>query len=513
MKIKRFTAKNMREAIRLVREEQGPDAVILSNRRTPDGIEVVAATDYDAALVQQALRNDTRSQTIVVPAPEKPLPRPDKLTAESRLPVVPAAAEKPLLSKILRAPSLTPSPKLDFSALLAEPAVAEITTPEPVLPAKAGMQTASADEPQRQDAHPQPAEVPVGRGTNEVSKLVAAIPPPAAIEPPKAAAPEPINPVEPKSDTRSNLVTRELADELKDMRHLLEAQLGGLAWEQMKTRQPRHAHALRTLMQMSLAPKLAREIIDELPPKATEAHAHFMPLGALAKRIPAIQKDLIMDGGVFALIGATGVGKTTTIAKLAARYAERHGVRDIALVTTDHYRVGAQEQLFTYGRLLGVPVHTAANAEELARILFKLADRKLVLVDTAGLSPRDRQLQAQFAELHGTRSPMRVLLTLSACQQAGDLEEIVRRFKPAKPEGLILTKLDEATRIGGALSTAIRHRLPVGYIADGQRVPEDLHLTRADQLVLRAMQLTRQNPALPQDGTLALQYGVLNAGS
>ncbi|PPE74081.1 flagellar biosynthesis protein FlhF [Solimonas fluminis] len=412
MKIKRFLAKNMREAIRLVREEQGPDAVILSNRRIDGGVEVVAAVDYDAALMQQAQRAAT------------------------------AAAEPP------------------------PPAVA-----------------------------PAPAAPPVPRRAAPAPAAVAAARPAAPL--PAPAAPE----------------LQQLRREIGGVRRMMEQQFASLMWKDLREQQPERMAALRALANIGIDPALVRSILDEMPAQADGERARFLPLGLLSRRIPVVKKDFILDGGIFALVGPTGVGKTTTIAKLAARYAERHGVRDIALVTTDHYRVGAQEQLFTYGRLLGVPVHTAANGEELARTLFRLSDRKLVLVDTAGLSPRDQQLQAQFAELHGSRSPMRVLLTLSATQQAGDLEEIVRRFKPARPEGLVLTKLDEATRIGGALSAAIRHRLPLGYLADGQRVPEDLHLARADQLVLRAMQLTRQNPALPQDGTLALQYGVLHAGS
>ena len=416
MKIKRFLAKNMREAIRLVREEQGPDAVILSNRRIDGGVEVVAAVDYDAALMQQAQR-------------------------------VMAPAEAPA------------------------PVVAPVAAPQPA-PRRAAAQAAAA--------------------------TVAAAPAPR----PAPALPQPVAPE-----------LQQLRREIGGVRRMMEQQYASLMWKDLREQQPERMAALRALANIGIDPALVRSILDEMPAQADGERARFLPLGLLSRRIPVAKKDVILDGGIFALVGPTGVGKTTTIAKLAARYAERHGVRDIALVTTDHYRVGAQEQLFTYGRLLGVPVHTAANGEELARTLFRLSDRKLVLVDTAGLSPRDQQLQAQFAELHGSRSPMRVLLTLSATQQAGDLEEIVRRFKPARPEGLVLTKLDEATRIGGALSAAIRHRLPLGYLADGQRVPEDLHLARADQLVLRAMQLTRQNPALPQDGTLALQYGVLHAGS
>jgi flagellar biosynthesis protein FlhF len=209
---------------------------------------------------------------------------------------------------------------------------------------------------------------------------------------------------------------------------------------------------------------------------------------------------------VVALVGPTGVGKTTTIAKLAARYAERHGLRDIALVAMDHYRVGAQEQLYTYGRLLGVPVYTVTPKQSLADTLAKLTDRKLVLIDTVGLGPRDGALGAQIQMLREAHPKLRAYLTMAAHCQAADQSEVVRRFGPADLAGCIISKVDETSRIGGALSVIIRHGLPLAYVADGQRVPEDLHVARADELVIRAMRLARQLPAKIDDEVLEMQY-------
>lgn len=392
MKIKRFIAKNMREAIRLVREEQGPEAVILSNRRVGEGIEVVAATDYDAALMHQALR-----------APTPPPPA--------------AAAAAP------QAPA----------------------------------------------------------------RIEACEPPPAAVRPEPALS--------------------ELRRELGGMRKMLEQQLGGLLWRDLKTHKPVQLAVLRALAGLGIEPELARKIVAEIPEGADHERARFLPLGLLARRIPVVKREPIHDGGVIALVGPTGVGKTTTIAKLAARFARIHGLRDVALVSTDHYRIGAQEQLHTYGRLLGVPVLSAATGAELAQALDKLKDRKLVLIDTAGMSQRDRNLEAQFATLSGVPHPIRSYLVLAANAQAQDLDEVVRKFSAAQPQACILTKLDEATRIGGALSVAIRHQLPLAYLTDGQRVPEDLQPARSDQLVIRAMQLARLSPAAVDDDALALQFG------
>ncbi len=416
MKIKRFVAGSMREAIRMVREEQGADAVILSNRRVAEGIEVVSATDYDAALLKVATRRETPAA-----APEPDPEQPPQTRA------APAAAKK---DKV---------------------AVAKPATPV---------------------ARPTPAALPT---------------------PP---APE----------------IQQLRRELGGMRRMLEEQVAHIAWRDLADRQPERMAALRAMTDLGLDAGLAREIVDELPGDADRDRARFLPLGLLARRLPPTPRDPILEGGTIALIGPTGVGKTTTIAKLAARFAARHGTRDLALVTTDHYRVGAQEQLFTYGRLLGVPVQTASSGEQLRAALARLADRKLVLIDTAGLAPRDARLGAQFAELRAAHRPVRNWLVLSATTQAADQQDILRRFAPAGLDGCVLTKLDEAARIGGVLSAVIRHRLAVQYICDGQRVPQDLHSARADQLVLRAMQLARSNPARVHDSTLALQFGAAHAG-
>lgn len=400
MKIKRFLASNMREAMRLVREEQGPDAVILANHRVPGGIEVVAATDYDAALLQQAVR--PQSQTLTQPATR-------------------------------------------------EAAASESETP--------------AQKAARQD-----------------------------VDPPAPVQPE----------------LQQLRQEIGGMRTLIESQLAHAAWRELHQR-PERLRALRTMVDIGLEPELAREIIAELPHDADAERARYLPLGLLARRIPVVGDDPLVNGGILALVGPTGAGKTTTIAKLAARYAQRFGTRDLALVSTDHYRVGAQEQLFTYGRLLGVPVHSAGNADELRQVLARLADRKLVLIDTAGIGPRDVQLQQQLSELGAVRGRLQSWLVLPAAMQSRDLDEIVRRHAEARPTACVLSKIDETVRIGGALSAAIKSALPIAYVCDGQRVPEDLQLARADQLVLRAMQLARSAPSQIDDAALALQIGALHA--
>ncbi|WP_029921487.1 flagellar biosynthesis protein FlhF [Nevskia soli] len=403
MKIKRFVAKSMRDAIRQVRDEQGPDAVILSNRRVPGGVEVVAATDYDAALAQQALRQHAAHE------PQPPPPPPQ-------------------------------------------------TPPE---------------KPRRSTATQRPTEAAA-----PAAQQAATAPPPSELA--------------------------QMQRELGSMRRLLEEQLAGLQWNELKRNQPQRVAVLRALDKLGLSADLARAIADEVPPSVEGEAARLLPASLLARRIPIGPQDPILDGGVIALVGPTGVGKTTTIAKLAARFARHNRARDIALVTLDHYRIGAQEQLFSYGRLLGVPVHSVAPDQDLGAVLEQLSDRRLVLVDTAGMSQRDHTLGQQIDRLRSLGPRLHSYVVLAA--NASGTDEVVRRFAPLQPAGCVLTKLDEATSIGAPLSAVIGQALPLSYVAHGQRVPEDLHLAHADRLVLCAVQLARATTQVVDDDSLARRY-------
>ncbi len=292
--------------------------------------------------------------------------------------------------------------------------------------------------------------------------------------------------------------------ELGSMRRLLEEQLSGLCWNELKRSQPRRVAVLKALSNLGLDADLARAIADEFAREVDAGRARYLPQALLARRIPVGAPDPVLQGGVIALVGPTGAGKTTTIAKLAARFAQHNRPRDIALVTLDHYRIGAQEQIHSYGRLLGVPVHAVQPDQDLGRVLEQLSDRRLVLVDTAGMSQRDRNLQEQVGRLAALGPKLRSYVVLAA--NAANPDEVVRRFAALKPAGAILTKIDEASCIGACLSAAIRHALPLSYVAHGQRVPEDLHLAHADRLVLCATQLARALPKALDDESLAMRF-------
>jgi flagellar biosynthesis protein FlhF len=298
-------------------------------------------------------------------------------------------------------------------------------------------------------------------------------------------------------------------EELRTLRRMLETQLATLAWNDLSRRSPIQTELLKQLTQLGLAQELATEIVTQMPTRLELAEANRLALALLARKIETTGERWMDGGGVVALVGATGVGKTTLIAKLAARWVMRHGTRDIALISTDCVRIGAQEQTQTLGRLLGVPAYAIDGAAELANVLDHLSDKRLVLIDTAGLSPRDPRLEQELTLLAAASKRMETTLVLSAASQAGAIEEAVQRFALARPTTCVLTKLDEATSLGGAVSTVIRARLPVTYVSEGQRVPEDLAPARAHQLIARAVDLSRKSGASADEDLLRRRFGTV----
>lgn len=290
-----------------------------------------------------------------------------------------------------------------------------------------------------------------------------------------------------------------MRNELASMRSMIERQMGQFGLERLRG-SPARAFAFETLQAYGCDDALAQQIASRIDPALEPARVKAPLLAELARMLTISRAEPLQDGGVFALIGPTGAGKTTTIAKLAARYAQSHRARDVALVTTDIERPGAREQLHALGRKLGVTVCEAQGPEGLTDALDQLADYPLVLVDTAGYAARDRALLGQVTWLRATRR-LRSLLVLPANLQPQDLSEAVRRYRIAAPEAVVLTKLDETGRLGSALSVAIKHGLTLAYTSAGQQVPADLEAADASRLVLQLERLRRasENPLATEE--------------
>lgn len=426
MKIKRFFAPDMRQALRQVRETFGPDAVILSNKAVEDGVELVAAMDYDESKVTAQIQMAAAPRE----APARPV-APSTVPPASRRPTPPREASAPVPGQAQTLAELLKSRKAEMSAPAASPA--------PGAPAESALLT-------------------------------------------------------------------EMRREMRELRRLMETELSDLAWRELGQRRPATKELLRRLMNLELHPELCRELADQVE-ETDPDQAYRRALTLLANRLPTSQTDYLEQGGAVALIGPTGVGKTTTVAKLAARFCLRYGNRQLALITTDNYRIGAEEQLHIYGRILDVPVRTAADEDSLNAALNMFSDRRLVLIDTAGMSQRDVRLSQQLALLRRGNRPIHSLLTLSATTQAAALEQAVEAFAAARPSACVVTKVDEACALGGLLTALIRHRLPMAFSTDGQKVPEDIHIGRPHTLVSRAVELARRNGMEIGEDLLALRLG------
>jgi flagellar biosynthesis protein FlhF len=279
----------------------------------------------------------------------------------------------------------------------------------------------------------------------------------------------------------------QLMRELSGMKALLQRELSGIAWTGMKQRAPARAAIMQVLLDAGFSASLSRELITVIGEQEEIAQARKTVSAEIERRLPMMTHEaLVEQGGVFALVGPTGVGKTTTVAKLAARCVVRHGAHSLALLTTDSYRIAAHDQLRVYGKILGVPVHAIKDAHDLKVTLTELRDKRTVLIDTIGMSQRDQMVAEQSAMLTGG-GPVKRLLLLNATANAATLDEVIGAYAKGGVHGCIVTKVDESASLATALDSAIRHKLVLHYVTNGQRVPEDVHLPNRNYLMHRAL--------------------------
>jgi flagellar biosynthesis protein FlhF len=279
-----------------------------------------------------------------------------------------------------------------------------------------------------------------------------------------------------------------LMQELSGIRGMIERQLAGFAWGETRRQAPARAALMGELLEAGFSTATARKLAEAVPEDASRIEAREAAGAALDRmmRAHASDDDVIDRGGIYALVGPTGVGKTTTTAKLAARCVVRHGASRLALITTDGYRIGAQEQLRIYGRILGVPVFSVRDAADLRQTLAGLRNKHMVLIDTMGMSQRDRMVAEQASMLSGAGDVRRLLL-LNATARGDTLDDVARAYAGQDLAGCIFTKVDEAASLAPALDVAVRHGLEIRYLTNGQRVPEDLHLPNRAYLLHRAL--------------------------
>ena len=420
MQVKRFFAADMRQAMKLVRDELGAEAAIIGNRRIAGGVELTAALDYKLSAL----------------APRVPNMELEDELRKTQSRIVSAQAELNNRSDS--------DASINLQLFSGKPLSGPETHIEPTL-----------EEPPR----------------------------PYTYAPPAAAA-------EPASGQRAY---ESMRAELNGLRELLEVQLGSLAWTQLQGSRPQQANLWRRLQRVGLSGPLSRDLLAMVPDTDEPRQAWRMLLAHLARMIAVPEVEPLEEGGVIALVGPAGMGKTTTLAKLAARYVLKYGAQNIALVSMDSFRIGAQEQLKTLGRILNVPVTHLDPGQSLAQALEPLVRKRVVLIDTAGLQASDPALRLQLESLAGRGIKARNYLVLATTSQKQVLTAAYHSYKRCGLAGCILTKLDETASLGEVLSLAISHELPVAYLTDGPRIPDDVHLPRRHQLVSRAVSVQMQD--------------------
>ncbi|MCK8094943.1 flagellar biosynthesis protein FlhF [Pseudoalteromonas sp. A3] len=467
MKIKRFFAKDMRTALKEVKDELGVDAVIMSNKKLANGVEIVAAVDYDKAAPKAA------AQPQAAPAPQR-------------------AVQQPTHNFVKPEPKRAqPEPQAKVADSLQ--ALLERQSPRPRSPELASMFSQSGIDTSEHYQEPaQPRTTNMFARENEAPKRMQTQADSLGFDDLDQDFDELDAPVAPRSQANNNESAQMSAmrDEMNAIRQLLEHQVSGLMQQDMARRDPTRACMIDRLVGMGIDKDVAEQMACFIPDDVSRQQGWKALLQMVEDQMQTTNNEILRQGGVYALVGPTGVGKTTTVAKLAALGAQKYGADKVALITTDTYRIGAYEQLATYGRIIGCGVKQVKDANELAEVLYHLRNKRLVLIDTAGMSQRDLRLTEQLNTLmRNQRVDIRSYLVLSATAQINVLQETVRHFKKVQLSGCIFTKLDESLSLGEIISIAIQNRLPIGYLTNGQRVPEDIRVANAEKLVKKAEQL------------------------
>lgn len=526
MNVQRFTGRTSRDAMLKLRQALGDDAVVLSTKPCDEGIEMLAMAPHALAAVEQRMS----SSRAAAPAPERgraaarqpaPAARAEVAADADQLQMSTLSFQDYVRERMLRKreaalrgpghepAAARPTPaagRAAAAAVNAANAAGRAPMIEPVMGGHEGPDSGYEPVDVRMARRNVPAlETAADRYEAPVRREPAAAP--SVRETPRDShraaghdshrdahrdSPRELRHEAPRAPVMDSLhamrdvqADAAMLSELRSMKGLIEERFGALAFMEKLQRQPTQARLTQKLLDCGFSPMLIRKLVDGLGADVTDEQAWVANI--LERNLVSGEHEPALEdqGGVFAMIGSTGVGKTTSTAKLAAAFATKHGAANLGLVTLDAYRLGAHEQLRAYGRILGVPVHTAHDRTALEDLLDLLSAKKMVLIDTAGVAQRDSRTR-DLLEMLSHRS-INKLLVVNAAAQGETIDDVLVAYRAAACKGVVLSKLDEAVKLGPALDALIRHKLKVLAIANGQRVPEDWHRLSGHALVHRAL--------------------------
>ncbi len=494
MNVKRFTARTSREALAQVRQTFGSDAVVLSTRPCDDGVEVLAMAHESMSQIERLADSavPARASEPAVARPPAPAAAARAETAApveqdvTRLAMSTLSFQDYVRERLLRRrrAALNPPAAAPAAAAAMPSAAARPAATPPV--AAAAMTPPPRDVPRIPNGIAEPIVMPRAEPAQRPNPQPQAMPSLATYErEEELRLPDPLPSL--ADPTPGQRERTEVMNELRSVKGLIEERFSALAFMEQLHRNPRQSALSQRLLEAGFSPALIRKLVEHLPNDGSDE---------MAWASAVLQRNLLTDeagpaledvGGVYALIGATGVGKTTSTAKIAAAFATRHGASNLGLITLDAYRMAAHEQLRAYGRILGVPVHTAHDRASLDDLLDLLSAKKLVLIDTAGMAQRDERT-AELLEMLSHRAIQR-LLVLNAATQGETIEDVMQGYGAARCRGAVLSKIDEAAKIAPTLDALVRHKLRIVGVANGQRVPEDWHRLSSAALVQRALRV------------------------
>lgn len=449
MKVKRIVAANMQEALREVTEQLGAEAAIISTKKVAEGMEVVAALNYQSQkeLSQADITRQLNQQALQEQQEQLQAQKKQKEQAK-------AQSNKELeawLNKVKQSTALEQG---------AQPVVAQSRKKVEALPIH----------------NEQPQATPSDKPIEPIAPAVA----------------------EPNASSEAyKEMLAQMSGEMQELKKYMLSQqsyrLDSDVWSEQTPISWQQSQLIMRCRDVGIETQWAEQLVSNTNDASPLEEAWKAILANMEKDIPIAHSRLLIEGGCYAFVGPTGAGKTTTIGKLAAQFAMRHGSDSIALITLDQYRVAAHEQLKAFARIMGVHLSITNNLDALQAAIAEQSDKKLILIDTAGLSPQNSHFSQQLSMLSNVKETLKTLLVLPLTSQARCLQENYEYYKKLGLNGCVLTKLDECFSLGAALSVSALAELPVTFVTDGPHIPDDVHQPEANKLLQLALQMAKMS--------------------